>query len=418
MKRTILTYIALFFGLIIGYLLFAFAANLLPNKPILRHAARTIQHNDLQNDSAFAITCRPPYRMDNYTDALIINQACNGGSSQLLTSMLLIPRVDYGGEQCESLRRFTQGDTSYFTVHYGRYWHGSTLLMRFLLLIGDYVSLRILFYLLSTLLLAWVAVALYRHIGAAAMLLYMLALAMVNVFMMQFSIQFLPVLVISLAASLWVLYRVRAPRQMCMLMFVVGSLTTFFDLLTCPMMTWGLPICVYLMQQHHSTDCPKPVARLKTWTIASLLWVVGYGLTWVFKWFIATVLTGENVIRDGAEKFAIRTGQGIDYSRWDAVVNNLNLIRWPYVAITIILLLAIMVWRFNRRGLPTALLCLLTALPPLLWYLVTADHSYLHNWFTYRSLSVPLTAIFFTIAAMVDWPRIASVPTLKRRKAS
>ena len=72
--------------------------------------------------------------------------------------------------------------------------------MRFLLLIGDYVSLRILFYLLSTLLLAWVAVALYRHIGTAAMLLYMLALAMVNVFMMQLSIQFLPVLVIALTA--------------------------------------------------------------------------------------------------------------------------------------------------------------------------------------------------------------------------
>ena len=379
MKRPLPKYLAVFFGLIAAYLLFALAANLLPNKPILRHAARTIEHNDLQNDFAFAVTCRPQYYMDNFTDALIINQACNGGSSQLLTSMLLIPRVDYGGEQCESLRRFTQGDTSYFTVHYGRYWHGSTFLMRFLLLIGDYVSLRILFYLLSTLLLAWVAVALYRHIGTAAMLLYMLALAMVNVFMMQLSIQFL---------------------------------------LTCPMMTWGLPMCVFLMKQHRTPHCPKPADRLKTWTLSSLLWMVGYGLTWVSKWFIATVLTGENVIRDGAKQFAVRAGQGIDYSRWDAVGNNLNLIRWPYVALTIMLLLAIMVWRFNRTGLPTALLCLLTALPPLLWYLVTADHSYLHYWFTYRSLSVPLTAIFFAIAAIVDWPRIAPLPTHKRRKAS
>ena len=418
MKRPLPKYLAVFFGLIAAYLLFALAANLLPNKPILRHAARTIEHNDLQNDFAFAVTCRPQYYMDNFTDALIINQACNGGSSQLLTSMLLIPRVDYGGEQCESLRRFTQGDTSYFTVHYGRYWHGSTFLMRFLLLIGDYVSLRILFYLLSTLLLAWVAVALYRHIGTAAMLLYMLALAMVNVFMMQLSIQFLPVLVIALTASLWVLYRVHHPWQMGLLMFAVGSLTTFFDLLTCPMMTWGLPMCVFLMKQHRSSHCPKPADRLKTWTLSSLLWMVGYGLTWVSKWFIATVLTGENVIRDGAKQFAVRAGQGIDYSRWDAVGNNLNLIRWPYVALTIMLLLAIMVWRFNRTGLPTALLCLLTALPPLLWYLVTADHSYLHYWFTYRSLSVPLTAIFFAIAAMVDWPRIAPLPTHKRRKAS
>ena len=234
MKRTILTYFAVFFGLIIGYLLFAFAANLLPNKPILRHATRTIQHNDLQTDFAFTVICRPANYMDNFTDALIINQACNGGTDSLLTNMLLVPRSDGGGEQCESLRRLTQGDTSLYTLHYGRYWHGSTFLMRFLLLIGDYISLRILFYLISTLLLAWVAVVLYHRLGTLPMLLYMLALAMVNVYMMQQSIQFLPVLLISLAASLWVLYRVRDPRQMCLLMFIVGSLTTFFDLLTCP----------------------------------------------------------------------------------------------------------------------------------------------------------------------------------------
>lgn len=416
MKRTILTYIAVFFGLIIGYLLFAFAANLLPNKPILRHAARTIQHNDLQTDFAFTVICRPANYMDNFTDALIINQACNGGTDSLLTNMLLVPRSDGGGEMCQSLKQLTEGDTTLHTLHYGRYWHGSTFLMRFLLLIGDYISLRILFYLISTLLLAWVAVVLYRRLGTLPMLLYILVLAMVNVYMMQQSIQFLPVLLISLSASLWVLYRVRDPRQMCLLLFVVGSLTTFFDLLTCPMMTWGIPMCVYLMQQQQSTDCPKPFARLKTWTIASLLWVAGYGLTWVSKWFIATILTGENVIRDGAKQFAIRAGQEIDYSRWDAVLNNLNLIHWPYVALTLVLLVAAALWRFNRKGLPTALLCLLTAMPPLLWYLVTADHSYLHNWFTYRSLSVPLLALFFSVASLIDWPRLTATLTHKRSR--
>lgn len=416
MKRTILTYLALFFGLIIGYLLFAFAANLLPNKPILRHATRTILLNDLQTDYPCAVICRPANNMDNFTDALIINQACNGGTDSLLTNMLLVPRSVSGGEMCQNLKQLTEGDTTLHTIHYGRYWHGSTFLMRFLLLTGDYISLRILFYLISTLLLAWVAVVLYRQLGTLPMLLYMLALAMVNVYMMQLSIQFLPVLLISLAASLWVLYRVRDPRQMCMLMFVVGSLTTFFDLLTCPMMTWGLPMCVFLMKQHRTSHCPKPADRLKTWTLSSLLWMVGYGLTWVFKWIIATVLTGENVIRDGARQFAIRAGQEIDYSRWDALLNNLNLILWPYVSLTLVLLVAAALWRFNRKGLPTALLCLLTAIPPLLWYLVTADHSYLHNWFTYRSLSVVLLALFFSIASIIDWPRLSTTLTHKRSR--
>ncbi len=413
MKRTLRSYTLLFCGLIAAYLLFALTANLLPNKPILHHAAKTVDRGDLAADFGYMMICRPAYYMDNFTDALIINQACNGGSNHLLTSMLLNPRVDGGGEQCESLRRLTQGDTSLYTLHYGRYWHGSTFAMRFLLLFGDYTSLRILFYLLSTVIMAWVAAVIYRRIGLATTALYMLAMAMVNVFMMQLSIQFLPVLLIALAASLWVLYRVQRPGQLCLLLFAVGSLTAYFDLLTCPMMTWGIPMCVYLLKEHKDPMCPQPLLRIRNWTVASFLWVVGYGLTWVSKWLIATLLTGENVIRDGARQFAIRAGGQIDYSRWDALANNLNLLPWPYVALTLCLLAALAIWRFNRKGLPTALLCLLTALPPLAWYLVTADHSYLHYWFTYRSLSVPLMALFFAAVALTDWPRLkAALPSI------
>ena len=193
---------------------------------------------------------------------------------------------------------------------------------------------------------------------------------------------------------------------MALLLFVTGSLTTFFDLLTCPVMTWGIPMCVYLMMQQRRSDSRPWPRQLASWTIASGLWAVGYGATWVSKWFIATLLTGENIIRDGAAQFAVRAGGQIDYSRLDAVTNNLSLLPWSFVALSLTLLAVLMLWRFNRKGTGTALLCLLSAVPPLLWYLVTADHSYLHNWFTYRSLSVCLMAVFFAFTAMVDWQRL------------
>lgn len=406
MRRTITKYLAVFFGLLAAYLLFGLAANLLPNQPILRHAARTLERGDLQSDFSFVYFCRPAYYLDNFTDALILNQACNGGSQHLLTSILLNPRVDGGGEQCESLKRLTEGDTTMCTLHYGRYWHGSTFAMRFLLLLWDYSSLRILFYLLSSLLLAWVVASLYRRVGKAVALLFALALAFVNCFMMQYSIQFLPVLAIALCATLWVVYRVKEPRQMALLLFVTGSLTAFFDLLTCPVMTWGLPLGVYLMKRHRHPNGSSWLRQLGTWTVASVMWAVGYGATWVSKWFIATLLTGENIIRDGAAQFAVRAGGQIDYSRLDAVTNNLSLLPWSFVALSLTLLAILMLWRFNRKGIGTALLCLTSAVPPLLWFLVTADHSYLHNWFTYRSLSVCLMAVFFAFTALVDWQRL------------
>ena len=300
---------------------------------------------------------------------------------------MLNPRSDNGESQCSSLKSIIAGDTTLHTVHYGRYWHGSTFLMRFLLSFWDYPALRILFYLVSSVLLAWVAAALFLRVGKAVAIFYALSLAFVNCFMMQNSIQFLPVLLIALAATLWVAYRVQRPEQMVLLLFVSGSLTAFFDLLTCP-------------------DCSSWLRQLGTWTVASVMWTVGYGATWVAKWGIATILTGENVIRDGASQFAIRAGANIDYSRIDAVTNNLSLIPWDYVIWILILMGIILLWRFNRKGTGTALLCMLTAVPPLLWYLVTADHSYLHNWFTYRCLSVCLMAIFFAFTALVDWQRL------------
>lgn len=406
MKRLWVKYPVVFAALIAVYLLFALVANLLPNAPIIRHAARTLAKDDLQNDFFFVYSFRPAYYLDNFTDALILNQACNGGSEHLLTSMLLNPRAHNGESECESLKCFIHADTTLHTIYYGRYWHGSTFLMRFLLSFWDYTSLRILFYLISSVLLAWVAAVLYRRIGKAVALFFVLALAFVNCFMMQHSIQFLPVLLIALAATLWVAYRVTEPRQLTLVLFIAGSLTAFFDLLTCPAMTWGIPLCVYLMKQQRHPDGRSWLRRVGSWADASVMWAIGYGATWVSKWGIATVLTGENIIRDGAKEFALRAGAQIDYSRLDAVTNNLSLIPWYYVVYILILMGILMLWRFNRKGLGTALLCLLTAVPPLLWYFVAADHSYLHNWFTYRSLSVCLMAVFFAFAALVDWPRI------------
>lgn len=410
MRHPWLKYIVVFFGLIAAYLLFAIAASLLPNGSIIRHAAQTIQRADLQTDFAFAISCRPDYYMDNFTDALIVNQACSGGRENLLRNMLLVPRADGGGEQCNSLLRLTQGDTTLTTLHYGRYWHGSTFLMRFLLLMADYSALRTLFFVLSTLLMVCVVVALFRRCGLAVAMLYALALAVVNAFLMQFSIQLLPVLVLALIGSLAVLNHVKRPGQLLLLLFVLGSLTAYFDLLTCPLLTWGIPLCVYLiMQQRHPLPAPF-FHRLREWITASLLWVVGYGATWVTKWGIATLLTGENVISDAAAQVAVRAGSTVDYTRLDALTRNLGLLPWPYICIALAILAAMALWRFNRRGLPTALLCLLTATVPLAWYMVAADHSYLHYWFTHRSLAVTVMDLFFAFASLVDWRRVALHP--------
>ena len=394
-------YAITFLLLIAGYLLFALMSSLLPNKAIAHHVAKTVERADLVTDFGFMLHCTPPYYMDNFTDALILNQALSGGTDSLLTNMLLVPRAYGGGEECASLRQLVEDDSNLRTLHYGRYWHGSTFLMRFLLLIGDYTMLRMLFYLVTSLLLLWTSAALWRRRSPAIAAAFLTSLLLVNLFIMQFSIQFAPVLVIALCATLWVLYRVKDGRQLCFVLFVTGSLTSYFDLLTCPMLTWGLPLTVWLLR-------PTSIRQgMRDWGHASALWASGYGITWVSKWFIATALTTENVVRDGLSQFSIRAGTGEAISRFDALTRNIGTLNWPIVCIAILIVAVVAFLMLKRRpslpALRTSLLpLLLTAAATLVWYLVLADHSYLHYWFTYRDLAVTLFALLAMLSILIS----------------
>lgn len=408
MKHNVVRYLLVFLGLLAGYMLFAFVANLLPNEPIRKHASSTIVRQDLCNDYEYPILHKEPFRMDNFTDALIVNQACMGGSDSLLTSMLLMPRMDYGGlSQTESLRKMLEGDDApHKTIYYPRYWHGSTLIMRFLLQMDDYTGLRVFFYLLSSLILLWAVVAMGKTLGLWSAVLFLLSWLLCTVFVMQFSIQFLPVLLISLAATLWVLYRVKTTGNMAMLLFVIGSLTAFFDLLTCPLITWGVPMCVYLLKKREELAQESLGKGICGMACPSLLWALGYGGTWVSKWLIGSALTPCDVLHDGASQFGLRSGVEAEFTRWDAVQHNLDLIGWPYVCVTAIVLIVLAVLFFNRQGIKASVLCAITALGPFAWFIFAADHTYLHNWFAFRTLVVFLMGLFFALGSLVDWNKI------------
>ena len=389
-------YCRVFVCLIAGYVLFGVVSQLLPTEPIERHVQQTFEGNDLADDFCFAVVCRPEVYMDNFTDALILNQACNGGCDSLWTNVMLNPRQTDWQSECGSLRHVVERDTVLPRVYYGRYWHGSTFVMRWLLQVENYTLLRLLFYVVSSLLLLWVCVALWRRLGALVAAIYLLSLLLVNVFVMQLSIQFLPVLLIALGATLWVVYRVKGPRQICMTLFVTGALTAYFDLLTCPVLTWGMPMCVYVLKQRQG-DFGR---RFGTVCGASALWAVGYGMSWVAKWLLATLTTSENVLRDGFHEFTVRAGEYQDISRIDAMMRNVSMPLWTWVCVVLVVLVVSAVLRFRREGWPTAVLCLLLAVPPLLWYVVVADHSYLHYWFTYRSMAVVLLSLFATVVSL------------------
>jgi len=400
--KQVLKYLVLFAGLISAYLLFAVAVTLLPTKPVERHVKQTIEATDLKADFWFAFFCKPAYFMDNFTDALIINQTLNNCREDMSVweRVMQVPRLNSGNDQCESLYRLSDGDETLTMVKYPRYWHGSTFLMRLLLVLNDYVVLRTFFYILSSLLLLWVLIAMMRRIGAWAAVVYTLAMVSVNVFMMQFSIQFLPVLLIAAAGTLVVLYYGNDSGRIARMFFILGSLTAYFDLLTCPLITWGIPMVVWLAMKH--SDEVKPV---RNFAVSSALWGAGYAATWAAKWLVATVTTSADVFADAVGQAAERASMG-DLGRWAALVRNVELVPWFYAAVVLVVLIFFAVRWFDSRRWRQAVLCLVAALAPMVWFIVMAQHTWQHYWFTYRILAITVMGVLMAVGSLVDWQRV------------
>lgn len=392
-------YLIVFALLIAGYLLFGAGAYLMPDSAVQRHVRQTLERGDLGSDQPRAVLPGlPQTRMDNFTDAIILNQAYVMRCEGFRTGVLSVPRW---GEvpmlPFEALRAGVNGEETYIR-HYARYWHGNTFLTRYLLVFYDYVDIRLLLYIVSTLLMLWCGVSLWKRQGWQTAVAVMFGLVVCYAFVMQFSMQFAPVLIIALAGMIAVSRGCNA----MMTAFVVGSLTCYFDLLTAPLLTLG---ALLVVQAAMSTE--EKVWRGWWHTCrTALLWVAGYGGTWVTKWMIATVFTAENVIVDGIENTLGRASGLEDFTRWDALTNNIEMLPWKYIAPLLALLVVLALVRLNVKGWRKALQILPIAALPWVWYLFAANHSYWHNWFTFRAQAATVAAMLLALAQMVDWNRL------------
>jgi hypothetical protein len=407
--------IRLFLLLIGTYLFLGVVAWLVPDWRVTKHVQGALDNGDMAEDYPAAVIPVAPdsqdaYTLDNFTDALILNQ-CLLLRSEGWRSMLLLPRYEDDIHQYVNLRHVVDGDTaSGWTIHYPRYWHGSTYLTRILLAFMSFTSLRYLLYVLSTVLLLWCFLRLWKYVNPMVALAVMFALLMVNVFVMQFSVQFVQVLLLAIGGMLWLSYhRQPSGKKTALLFLTLGSLTAFLDLLTIPTLTLGLPLVV-MVAQSDETDMKHGL-----WSVlkACLWWAGSYVTTWVSKWGIATLLTGESVFADAYAQAAAWQEHGGNYIA-DAFRANLGMLHWSYIAVPVLVLAVLAMIGYRRGNWYRVVQYAAILAIPLVFYLLLPHHSQHHSWYCYRGLATTLAALVMMVGSLVDWQRI--LETIKRLK--
>lgn len=166
------------------------------------------------------------------------------------------------------------------------------------------------------------------------------------------------------------------------------------DFLTYPLAALGMPLLMVMIlknENERSTNC-KAVIK------SAVYWSIGYFGMWILKWGLATVVLNENIFENAIGAAKDRTSQMIDdiyYSRMEVIITNIKvMLKRPYFFV-----LLVSVWYCMKRkltiqkdSLRRIVPYILVFLMPFVWYMVMFNHSWLHFWFTYRSLCISIFA--------------------------
>lgn len=348
-------------------------------------------------------------QLDNFSSVLILKTAAYTGPQTLLQKALGGYRADLPAQadqdEWEAFCVYGDGsDSPTGGLSYSRYWHGYTLPLRLLLCILNTANIQMLLLFSELALLCAVLAASAKRLPgltpglfAACFLLMPLAAGV--------CLQFAPVTLLMLAACLLVLLaEAQIARMITLPAFfaLIGLATNYFDLLTFPLITLGFPLALSLaLGQKQGLSLGALLRRLVG---CGLAWGLGYAGMWTLKWLLVAAAFGTEHLMGIFTQAALRvssSSNGETFSRLGALAKNIDVIFAKPAYLLILLLAAIaslshmahaglILRRAGERLCPDARAAVffLLMLVPIAWYLVMANHSYDHAFFTYRNLTV------------------------------
>ena len=247
----------------------------------------------------------------------------------------------------------------------------------------------------------------FRCIGSDVAIMFALSMGFSYCWAAPLSMQFMTVYVVSLIG---VILSCRIDNSW-ILFLCLGSLVNFFDFLTFPLMSLGLPLIIILLRLMHNSNYSGRQG-LNTVGEAVLSWGLGYSTTWIAKWIIASYVLKTSVIQNAIQASFFRVAGNSQYpvNYYEAVMRNVRVFLLgigPKAGIVLLVLVLVIFrvkgilsfqgWRdFKSRcyyqwGRIVPLI--LVAVMPYIWYLILANHSQIHFWFTFRNQACTFFAL-------------------------
>lgn len=290
---------------------------------------------------------------------------------------------------------------SEYAGSYSYYWHGYVAILRPLLFFFDFSEIRMLNGACQLLIIILLGRLIGRQKGTGYVLALTTSYILLNPRTLSMGLQYSWVFYIAYGGTLVLLYKRRffAQKQRILYFFLItGMLTSYLDLLTYPLVTWGIPLLWWIMTQEEEER--KEAEWVRSVVRSGIVWIAGYAGMWAAKWIAATAVLRRNIIKTAVEEVFLRSGTsktGMDdlAARWNAIYVN-----WRHYAYKIYALLLVgwLLWwvfcslrkKWNKSDKNPALF--LIGLSGPVWCFVLSNHTMIHHLFTYRIFGVSILA--------------------------
>lgn len=307
--------------------------------------------------------------------------------------------------------------------NYSYYWHGYVALLRPLFLFFDLAEVRMLNGICQFLLMFFLAGLIGKKKGIGHVWMFVTAYALLMPMAVSRSFQFSWVFYIGYIGTFVLLsHREYFSEKSRYLYFflTLGMLTSYFDLLTYPLFTWGIPLVWWIVMEERQEKAGFWIRRVIS---TALGWIAGYALFWVMKWVLAGVVLDRDIFTGALDEVFLRAGTlaedtyGI-LDRCNAIYDNWKYYEYPVYTILLVGWLIAWLYRLIKKGgwgaNPKRYAYFLIGLSGFVWYFVLSNHTSIHRFFTYRIMNVTLLAF---LALVLDSGRDGRKGSMAKQRA-
>lgn len=401
---------AVFFGLTV-------AAAAVPSTAVLSSLATAAAEGrwnavDFPSDGIGHVTPRHAFAgvSDSYTECIAMTAGVSADVDDQLdpvTRSLSWPHLGTCSNAYPAIQSLIAGENADQGYYYNRYWIGSAVISRPLLVLGGLGAVRVAAAAIFLVGLITASVAFARRTSWWIPTLLFVPLLLSTNIVTQTLDSYPHVLAMGvglLGAALGVrLGREPAPAIVAFAL-IAGGTFNFVDFLLNPPVAWSLfvagVIVGRLARDRWSVSLRSVGAALGAGTVG---WMLGYLLTWATRWLLAVVAFGQSALDEIVGSIFIRlSGEngalvipGItmptrrNVSFWIDTIPTAPMVATIFGAATVV---ALVILLLSRRW-QALLLVVAVAAPALLvpiWYETLSNHSQIHMWFTYRAVPVAL----------------------------